>query len=324
MMMNSSKMLFYTTMLMGIMMSISANNWIMVWCGLEISLISFIPLMVTKLLISSESTMKYFIVQSISSSMLMLSMLIMVMKGDYNYNYMLTTSLLIKMGVAPFHNWVLTIIEGLDLMMVMILLTINKIAPITLMSYILTTMMIIICLTILTGSIMGLNQNSIKKLIGYSSIFNMGMLISIMKFNLMWSLYLMVYSILLIMLYSIMKVSKINFINQMVFSENLSTKLSLWLTMLSMGGMPPLLGFSIKYMVMMTMIVMKYISLIILMVMASLMTMFFYMRMMFLSIMNNSTINKIKLFNLNEMSTWTIMINMFSLPMVMVIKTYVV
>nr|WRY72383.1 NADH dehydrogenase subunit 2 [Agnesiella irma] len=322
--MNSSKMLFYTTMSMGIMMSISANNWIMVWCGLEISLISFIPLMVTKLLISSESTMKYFIVQSISSSMLMLSMLIMVMKGDYNYNYMLTTSLLIKMGVAPFHNWVLSIIEGLDLIMVMILLTINKIAPITLMSYILTTMMIIICLTILTGSIMGLNQNSIKKLIGYSSIFNMGMLISIMKFNLMWSLYLMVYSVLLIMLYSIMKVTKINFINQMVFSENLSTKLSLWLTMLSMGGMPPLLGFSIKYMVMMTMIMMKYISLIILMVMASLMTMFFYMRMMFLSIMNNSTINKIKLFNLNEMSTWTIMINMFSLPMVMVIKTYVV
>nr|UFK32192.1 NADH dehydrogenase subunit 2 [Agnesiella kamala] len=324
MMMNSSKMLFYTTMVMGITMSISANNWIMVWCGLEISLISFVPLMITKLLISSESVMKYFIVQSISSAMLMLSMLIMVMKGDYNYNYMLTTSLLIKMGVAPFHNWVLTIIEGLDLIMVVIMLTINKIAPITLLSYILTTMMMIICLTILTGSIMGLNQNSIKKLIGYSSIFNMGMLISIIKFNLMWSLYLMVYSVMLIMLYSILKVTKINFINQMVFTENLSTKLSLWLTMLSMGGMPPLLGFSIKYMVMMTMIMMKYISLIILMVMASLMIMFFYMRMMFLSIMNNSTINKIKLFNLNEMSTWTVMINMFSLPMVMVIKTYVV
>nr|YP_010582961.1 NADH dehydrogenase subunit 2 [Vatana ogromna]UGN61407.1 NADH dehydrogenase subunit 2 [Vatana ogromna] len=322
--MNSSKMLFYITMSMGILMTISSNNWIMVWCGLEMSLISFIPLMINKLLISSESTMKYFIVQSISSSMLMLSMLIMIMKGDYNYDYMLTTSLLVKMGVAPFHNWVLTVIEGLDLFVMIILLTMNKVAPITLLSYLMKSTMIIIFMTMLIGAMLGLNQNSIKKLIGYSSIFNMGMILSVIKLNFMWMLYIAVYSILLLMLFVIIKTMKVNFVNQMVFSEMLSNKMLLWITMLSMGGVPPLMGFSIKYLVMLYMIKMKFFTMIIFMVMVSLMTMFFYLRMMFMSIMNNSMMSKIKLFNLNELSTGLMMINLMSMPVMLMVKTYMV
>uniref|UniRef100_UPI0030019745 NADH dehydrogenase subunit 2 n=1 Tax=Sannella crucifera TaxID=3019673 RepID=UPI0030019745 len=322
--MNSSKMLFITTMMMGIFLTISSNNWIMMWCGLEISLISFIPLIISKMLISAESSIKYFIVQSISSSMLMLSMLVMIMKGDYNYDFMLTTSLLIKLGVVPFHNWVLTVIEGLEFIVAMMMLTVNKLAPMTLLSYVSKSMMTIVGLTILIGSLLGLNQNSIKKLIGYSSIFNMGLILTIIKFNLMWMLYLMMYSIMLFMMFLILKKKKINFINQMIFSDSIVNKISLWVNMLSMGGMPPMMGFSIKYMVMIYMMNVKIYMLIILIMFTSMMVMLFYLRIMFLSMLNNHLINKSKMFILNEISSWTIMINGFSLPIILTLKAYMV
>nr|YP_009775984.1 NADH dehydrogenase subunit 2 [Paraahimia luodianensis]QJA16294.1 NADH dehydrogenase subunit 2 [Paraahimia luodianensis] len=317
-MMNSSKMLFMMTMWLGIIISISSNNWIMIWCGLEITLVSIVPQMINKSNNSSESMMKYFIVQSISSSILMLSLMTMIMSGDYNYSYLMTTALLIKMGVAPFHNWVLTVIEELEHYMIMIILTVNKIAPVTIMSYFNNKLNLIIMLTILTGSIMALNQSSMKKIIGYSSIFNMGFMITALKNSMMWIMYLFVYSILISYLLMYMYLNKIKFINQMIMSEMLVTKMTMWMNMLSMGGMPPLIGFSIKYMIMMYMIKSKMIVTISIMIMASLMVMFFYLRMMFSSFMINSLINKNNLLKINKISSWMLIINLISLPILMI------
>lgn len=322
--MNSSKILFYRTIILGILITIRSNNWIIIWCGLEISLVSFIPLIVSKLSIASESTIKYFIVQRIRSSILMLRILVIIIKGDYSYNYVLTAAVIIKTGVAPFHNWVLTVIEGLDLFIVIIILTINKIAPLTLLRYIARRMIIIMCLTILLGRVMGLNQNSVKKLIGYSSIFNIGLILAVVKFNFIWMMYLLVYSIMLLIIYTLLKRRKINFINQIVFRGIISKKISLWINILSIGGIPPLIGFSIKYMVIIYIIKIKLTVTVIIIVMASILVIFFYLRMIFLSIIRNSLVSKIKLFNLNEISSWTTIINIFSLPIVLITKTYLV
>nr|YP_010583039.1 NADH dehydrogenase subunit 2 [Eurhadina cuii]UGN61485.1 NADH dehydrogenase subunit 2 [Eurhadina cuii] len=321
--MNSSTILFYMTMMMGISMSISSSSWIMIWCGLEISLISIIPLMISKSIISSESVMKYFITQSVSSMMLMLGMLIMVMSGDYNYNYMLTTSLLIKMGVAPFHNWVLTVIEGLNWIMMLTILTINKIAPLTMLSYIFSDLVVTILITVILGAVMGMNQNSIKKLIGYSSIFNMGFIISVLKLNLMWSLYLFIYSTLMIMLTTLIMNNKVMYINQMTFVESIMNSISMWMIMLSMGGMPPLMGFFIKYMVITYLIDMKMILMVLTMVMTSLIIMFFYLRMMFMSILNNSLMIYTKMFQLNEISSNMLIINLITMPILMLMKIFI-
>nr|QZZ18362.1 NADH dehydrogenase subunit 2 [Yangisunda tiani] len=317
---NSSKILFYSTMMMGIMMTISSSNWIMMWCGLEISLISIIPLMISKMMMSSESTMKYFIVQSISSAMLMMAMLIMIMKGDYNYNFMLSTSLLIKTGVAPFHNWVLTVIEGLDLWLMLIVLSINKISPLTLISYTTTSLIMIIWITLMTGSMMGLNQNSMKKIIGYSSIFNMGLIIMVIKSNLMWMYYLLIYSAMLMLITKQLNDMKTLFINQSVFLQSKKNKFMIWINLLSMGGMPPLLGFSIKYMTINQMINFEMISLIVFMVMSSLLVMFFYLRITFLSIMTNSLIIKPMIFKLNMTPLWMSTLTTISLPLVLLMK----
>nr|WRY72448.1 NADH dehydrogenase subunit 2 [Warodia biguttata] len=322
MLINSSKLLFLTTMCMGIIMSVSSNNWIMIWCGLEISLVSMTPLMINKSVNSSESMMKYFIMQSISSSMLMLGLMTMIMSGDYNYGYMVTTALMIKMGVAPFHNWVLTVLEGLECIMIIIMLTINKIAPITLMSYLNSTFNMIILLTAMTGALLGLNQSSMKKIIGYSSIFNMAFILAVIKYSSMWFYYLIIYSVLISYLLIYMNQYKISFINQMAFSEKMENKISLWMNMLSMGGMPPLIGFSIKYMVMVYMITNKMNFLMTFMVMASLLVMFYYLRMSFMALMSNSLIQKNKLLKINKLSSSITVFNMMTMPSLMLSKMF--
>lgn len=70
------------------------------------------------------------------------------------------------------------------------------------------------------GSILGLNKISarIKKLIGYSFIFDIVINMSIIKFNFTWILYLITYWTLVFVLFTILKKGKINnAINTSVF-----------------------------------------------------------------------------------------------------------
>nr|WRY72500.1 NADH dehydrogenase subunit 2 [Zyginella mandali] len=318
---NFNKIMFLIIIMLGVFTAVSSNNWIMIWCSLEIMLVSFMPIMISSKMITSQSTTQYFIIQSVSSTLLMVGVMLMVVKGDYNYSYLINTSLLIKMGVAPFHSWVLTVIEGLNYFAMFLLLTVMKIAPLMLLSYSMKSISLIIIITMMVGSVMGLNQNSLKKLIGYSSIYNMGLLISLLKFNIMWMLYLTVYSITLSMLMLNINKEKIKFINQMIIKEfSINKKLSLWLNMLSMGGMPPLLGFTIKFMVIQILMTNNFMIMLVMMILSSLLVMFFYLRMTFLSIMNFSSQNKTEVHYIKNSSMIMLIINMMFIPMTLTIK----
>jgi NADH-ubiquinone oxidoreductase chain 2 len=61
----------------GILISISANSWLGAWIGLEINLISFIPLISSQEnIFTTEASLKYFIIQALASSTLLFLVLI--------------------------------------------------------------------------------------------------------------------------------------------------------------------------------------------------------------------------------------------------------
>lgn len=229
---------------------------------------------------------------------------------------------MIKIGVAPFHNWILTVIEGLDFNTILILLTINKIAPITLLRYTINSIIIVIYITISLGAILGLNQNSIKKLIGYSSIFNIGLILSVVKLNLIWTFYLIVYSIILIIIIYLLKIKRIKLVNQIIFINSVIMSNTMWINLLSIGGIPPLIGFSIKYIVIIYLIVFKLNIMIFLIVISSLLVLFFYLRISFVSSINNFITSKNKLFSLKEISIWIITVNTIFIPIILIGKIY--
>nr|ASM41865.1 NADH dehydrogenase subunit 2 [Scaphoideus nigrivalveus] len=291
---NSTKLLLANTMMIGVIMTICSNNWVSMWMGLELSLLSFIPFMQTSNVISSESMMKYFIMQSVASTMLLFSVVIMLIGVSMMNEMIMTVSMLIKLGSAPFHNWVLLIIETMDYLVMFTMFTVLKMPPLSIMYQINSKMLIMpILLGMIVGSIFCLNQSSIRKTLAYSSIYNMGlMLTSVSNLNITFT-YLMIYSISLLMLISIIKYLKVNFINQIMSNEyNNLLKINLWMNMLSMGGFPPLIGFMGKLLIIQFMLNNKEMIMTMILLTTSMLVTAFYTRMAFTSMISFSTLKK--------------------------------
>nr|UFK32153.1 NADH dehydrogenase subunit 2 [Michalowskiya breviprocessa] len=317
---NSSKLFFLASLIVGIMVCISSNNWIMIWCGLEISLISFIPLMSSKMILTSESSIKYFLIQSISSALLILG-LIMMLSGTSVYEMIILTSIMLKMGVAPFHNWVLSIVDGLSFQCTMMLLTIMKAAPLMLMSFFKLNLNLIIIFTMMIGSILGLNQSSTRKIMAYSSIFNMGLILCTINVNMNWVMYYTLYSLVVVSVIMIMAKMNVNYINQMVTNDkSLSMNINLWFMLMSLGGMPPFLGFVMKLIVIEFLIKQSMILMMIILIISSLMVMFFYVRMTYLSVLLFSSQTKMINMNMDLINSEILMLNIMILPVTLYIK----
>nr|YP_010148408.1 NADH dehydrogenase subunit 2 [Analcellicampa danfengensis]QQV69247.1 NADH dehydrogenase subunit 2 [Analcellicampa danfengensis] len=259
---NNFKLMFFMTLIMGTMISINSNTWINAWMGMEINLLSFIPLMFN-LKKSSNSTMLYFITQALASSLILFSTLMMkiefnLMKMNMMFS-MIQFSLLIKLGAAPMHWWTPKIFLNLNWKMSFIFLTWQKIAPLILLNSSSNNnslfYMTAISSTIL-GALLGMNQSLIKLIMIYSSINHTGWMLMIMMLNVyMMIFYFLIYSIMNFMICIMMNNSNINYINQLfkINNQNLFFKMITISMFLSLGGMPPLLGFLPKMLVLITM-----------------------------------------------------------------------
>nr|YP_010363434.1 NADH dehydrogenase subunit 2 [Atkinsoniella aurantiaca]UNZ12535.1 NADH dehydrogenase subunit 2 [Atkinsoniella aurantiaca] len=321
MIMNSTKLLFNTTMIIGVMVCICSNNWMMMWSGLEISLISFLPLMISSNSLSSESMMKYFIIQSMSSSILMFGLLLLMMMMNMSM-FIMIVALLLKVGMAPFHNWVLSVVEGITYESIFILLTLMKISPLMIMSYINLTMWIPIMLSLVLGSILGINQNSFRKILAYSSIYNLGFICSCINEMSLWLVYMLIYMFMLMCIMLMMTKLNICYLNQIMINEfSLKIKISFWLMMMSFGGVPPMLGFMSKLMLFEFIIVNNQMFILMIMLVSSLIVMFYYIRCAYMSIMFSSILMKWNLLSLSYSMIILTLINILMLSLMIFIKS---
>nr|YP_010478423.1 NADH dehydrogenase subunit 2 [Nesophrosyne sp. 246 GMB-2012]UVI59867.1 NADH dehydrogenase subunit 2 [Nesophrosyne sp. 246 GMB-2012] len=315
---NSTKILLVNTMMIGVIMVNCSNNWISMWMGLELVLMSFVPLMQNENLLSAEAMIKYFIVQSIASTMFLFSIAIMLV-GDSMMNELnetiLTTSLLIKLGSAPFHSWVLAVVEPLSIFPLTTMLTVMKLPPLVVMHQINTKFLTIPILSgMLISSVACLNQTSIRSTLGYSSIYNMSLMMIILPSMIETTMFLTIYTMMMILLAKSIKTMKINYINQMI-SNNFNNWLSMtfWLNMLSMAGFPPLMGFFIKMMVMQKATCENQTITMLILLMTSMLVLLFYMRLTFTSMMTFNSLKKWMLLT-NPLSQFLFVLNILTTP----------
>nr|YP_009346041.1 NADH dehydrogenase subunit 2 [Pseudocosmetura anjiensis]AQM39798.1 NADH dehydrogenase subunit 2 [Pseudocosmetura anjiensis] len=292
---NPSKILFLSTLMIGTFISISSTSWLGVWMGLEINLLSFIPLMSnSKNILSTEASLKYFLVQAIASSLLLFSLIMMFLMSNMAFmlNHevfllLISSTLLLKMGAAPFHFWFPGTMEGLNWWNNLILMTWQKIAPLMLLSYMIKMNLFfstIIVLSILIGSLGGLNQTSLRKLMAYSSINHLGWMIAAMiSGENLWVLYFLTYSFLSAAIIFIFNNFQIFHINQnfILMNNDPQVKFCMFSLLLSLGGLPPFLGFLPKWLVIQAMTEMNSLLIITLMVITTLLTLFYYLRITF-------------------------------------------
>nr|YP_010947371.1 NADH dehydrogenase subunit 2 [Prismosticta microprisma]WGO62398.1 NADH dehydrogenase subunit 2 [Prismosticta microprisma] len=295
--MNSNKMFFMFILIFSTMISISSNTWFGCWIGLEINLLSFIPLISnSNNLLMSEASLKYFLTQSIASiNFLFIILLKLIMMKNYELNnfilIMINSSLLMKMGAAPFHFWFPNIVEGMTWFNNFILMSWQKITPMILLSYKFNKnfLFIVIIINVLIGAISGLNQTSLRKLMAFSSINNMGwMIFSIMISENLWLFYFLMYSFLISIMCFFFYMLNMYFINQL-FINNMKfmIKMNLLINFLSLGGLPPFIGFIPKWIIINFLMMNQYYLITFIFIMMSLIIIFFYIRILYSSLMFN-------------------------------------
>lgn len=297
---NSSKLIFLFTLILGTLITISSNSWLGVWIGLEINLLSFIPLIIEQNnLISTEASLKYFLIQAFASSLLLFSIILFFLFNNFLINFsfiniyeLISLPLIIKRGIAPFHFWFPNVIEGINWISRLILITWQKIAPLIVISYLTNYFLFVIVIIISTivGAIGGLNQTSLRKILAFSSINHLGWILAAMLFNeYLWLVYFLIYSFISMGLISLFNQFNLFYINQIfsnfTFSRNL--KFSFLISFLSLAGLPPFLGFLPKWIVINSLTLIDQYLLTIVLIIISLVTIYFYLRICYSALMLN-------------------------------------
>nr|YP_007026804.1 NADH dehydrogenase subunit 2 [Metacrangonyx repens]CCI69407.1 NADH dehydrogenase subunit 2 [Metacrangonyx repens] len=325
-----SFVLFCFFLIFSIIMMVCMNSWFLIWFFIEMNLLSFIPLiMLKKSKYSIESGLKYFFIQTFSSILIFIGVLSMFMNFDMYY-FLFISGLSIKLGFVPFHQWIVNIVEGLTWPLVGILLTIQKVGPFILFNYmyinineVMNYMVYIISLLCaMIGSLGGLFTSSLRKIMVFSSIsHNSWMILGVVSSIYIWMIYFFFYSFILFSVLYILEKFLMNNLSHMFLKLNFFISLSLGISLLSIGGMPPLTGFIPKF-VMIKEFTMNYnIFLLVYLLLGAFISLFFYARIfvfnfimlmhknMFLSKSNNGA--KISLF-INAMG-------LFMIPIVLMI-----
>nr|QQQ88555.1 NADH dehydrogenase subunit 2 [Hyalella tiwanaku] len=294
MLMHPSLFLFYFSLLLSIFLIISANSWFVVWMGLEMNLIFFIPLMLKKNnKYSNESSIKYFLTQAFAS-VLIINSALLLSKSVVVLENILLAALLLKSGMAPFHQWLPSLVEGLSWNCLMILFILQKISPLLLISFLLkegatrgmSYMVIIACAAV--GSLGGIMSVSLRKIMAYSSISHMSwVLTSMVLSNFSWMSYYLVYCMVLVCALDMFSKSSVFSINQLMLSA-MKIRVVLGVSLLSLGGLPPFTGFVPKFMVSVSLLQNELYFIFFVLLGSTFLSLFFYMRIVLVSAMLSS------------------------------------
>nr|YP_010022110.1 NADH dehydrogenase subunit 2 [Allonychiurus kimi]QOL12112.1 NADH dehydrogenase subunit 2 [Allonychiurus kimi] len=302
-MLNSLKFNLYLLCLMfGTFLTISSSSWISCWLGLEINLMSLIPILLIKINPhSSESSIKYFIAQSLASILIIFSTISNFFFNSSNsmifFTLLIIVALSIKMGAAPFHFWLPQVIQTSNWTQMIIILTWQKIAPMILLMFSMNNLIkLIILASCFIGVLGAINQTLLKKILVYSSILHTGWLLSSIFCSVnIWFFYFSIYSII-----SLSLLVPLNFTN-IYLSKNLFSSflppfflIILFINLLSLAGIPPFLGFFMKLSTIINLISLNFdYFLLITLIFSSLISLFYYLRIMYSSMIMTSKINKL-------------------------------
>nr|YP_009442665.1 NADH dehydrogenase subunit 2 [Myotis yumanensis]ATO90466.1 NADH dehydrogenase subunit 2 [Myotis yumanensis] len=288
--------LVLTTMISGTLIVMTSSHWFMTWVGFEMNMLAIIPLLTKEHNPrSTEAATKYFLTQATASMLLMMAAITnLLYTGHWSImklinptaSIMMTMALTMKLGLSPFHFWVPEVTQGIPLMSGLILLTWQKLAPLSVLYMIvplinMDILLIMSLMSIAIGGWGGLNQTQLRKIMAYSSIAHMGWMMAVLVYN---------PTMTLLNLYLYIPMTITTFMLLMINSTTTTTSLShtwnklplitmlILITMLSLGGLPPLTGFLPKWAIIQEMTKNNNIIMPTLMTLLALLNLYFYTR----------------------------------------------
>jgi NADH-quinone oxidoreductase subunit N len=197
---------------LGMMVMISANNFVAIYLGLELLSLSLYAMvaMNRESAISTEAAMKYFVLGALASGMLLYGMSMIygatgtleitgiaerLYGGGVNKTVLtfglvfLVSGLAFKLGVVPFHMWIPDVYHGAPTSVTMFIGSAPKLAAFAIVMRLLVNGMItmaedwqnmLIILSVLSmaiGNLAAIAQTNLKRMLAYSAISHMGFML---------------------------------------------------------------------------------------------------------------------------------------------------
>nr|YP_010166306.1 NADH dehydrogenase subunit 2 [Gymnotus sylvius]QRV60393.1 NADH dehydrogenase subunit 2 [Gymnotus sylvius] len=290
-------LILFSSLGLGTTLTFASTHWLLAWMGLEINTMAILPLMANPHHPRAvEATTKYFLTQATAAAMILFASITNAwITGEWNINYMthplptilITLALALKIGLAPLHFWLPEVLQGLNLTTGLILSTWQKLAPLALLIQIAPTtqpalLMIMGLLSSLIGGWGGLNQTQLRKILAYSSIAHLGWMIIVVQLTpSLTMLALMTYIIMTATIFTTLKLIMVTKINTLTLSWSKSPTLIAMttITLLSLGGLPPLTGFMPKWLILQELTVQGSPITATIMALSALLSLYFYLRL---------------------------------------------
>jgi NADH-quinone oxidoreductase subunit N len=198
------------TSLLGIFVMVSANSLLTVYIGVELMSLSLYAMVAfdRDSGLAAESAMKYFVLGAIASGMLLYGMsLIYGLNGTINLDDLaakavgepsagvilglvfMVVGVAFKFGAVPFHMWVPDVYSGAPTAVTLFLSTVPKIASFAFAFRLLAhgmggfgdawqdMLMPLAVLSLVFGNVIAIAQSSLKRLLAYSAIGNVGFIL---------------------------------------------------------------------------------------------------------------------------------------------------
>nr|QHR76849.1 NADH dehydrogenase subunit 2 [Arremon taciturnus] len=321
-----ANLIFIISLLLGTTITISSNHWVMAWTGLEINTLAILPLISKSHHPRAiEAATKYFLTQAAASTLVLFSSMTNAWcTGQWDITQLthptscliLTSAVAMKLGLVPFHFWFPEVLQGSPLTTGLLLSTLMKLPPITLLYMtspslnptLLTTLAI---LSAALGGWMGLNQTQIRKVLAFSSISHLGWMAVIIVYNpkltlLNFYLYAMMTATVFLILNAI-KALKLSTL-MTTWAKIPSLNAMLLLTLLSLAGLPPLTGFLPKWLIIQELTKQGMAPTATLISLLSLLSLFFYLRLAYCTAITlpPHTTNHMKQWRTNKSTNITI------------------
>nr|YP_009115344.1 NADH dehydrogenase subunit 2 [Leptobotia taeniops]AJA32713.1 NADH dehydrogenase subunit 2 [Leptobotia taeniops]BAU45872.1 NADH dehydrogenase subunit 2 [Leptobotia taeniops] len=282
---------------LGTTLTFASSHWLLAWMGLEINTLAIIPLMAQHHHPRAvEATTKYFLTQATAAAMILFASTTNAwITGEWDINNMshplastmAMTALALKIGLAPMHFWMPEVLQGLDLLTGLIMSTWQKLAPFALIIQVAPTidpalLTSLGLLSTLVGGWGGLNQTQLRKILAYSSIAHMGWMIIILQYTPQLTLIALgTYIFMTSAAFLTLKMASTTKINTLTTTWSKSPILATTtaLTLLSLGGLPPLTGFMPKWLILQELAKQELPLTATLMALAALLSLYFYLRL---------------------------------------------
>ena len=223
-----------------------------IWLMLELNFICFVRLLRQEFRVANRNgNLYYFLIQRLGRVFILLRILIFLIWNIKLFSLIFFSAILLKLGSAPFQFWYLKLIQKISWKNIWLLSVWQKFIPLILLKFSSSVILILFgAINVLTRRLSSVKQKKIKKILGLSSLFSLGWVISVIALSEIWLWFILGYGLVLInLILSLISTQLLSVENLESSLRNPINLLVFFLNLLIVRGIPPFIVFYLKILI---------------------------------------------------------------------------